>query len=49
MNPVTHLANAARELMAGGTPGLQLAWILIACTLLTVVFAPLSVRLLRTS
>jgi ABC-2 type transport system permease protein len=34
--------------MAGGTPGRELAWILIACVALTVVFAPLSVRLLRT-
>ncbi|MEU1646315.1 ABC transporter permease [Micromonospora zamorensis] len=49
VNPVTHLVTAARELMAGGTPGLQLAWILIACTVLTAVFAPLSVRLLRSS
>ncbi|MBQ1039354.1 ABC transporter permease [Micromonospora sp. C81] len=49
VNPVTHLVTAARELMAGGTPGLQLAWILIACAVLTAVFAPLSVRLLRSS
>ncbi|MFD2767458.1 ABC transporter permease [Micromonospora eburnea] len=48
VNPVTHLVTAGRELMAGGTPGAPLAWILIACTVLTVVFAPLSVRLLRT-
>jgi ABC-2 type transport system permease protein len=48
LNPVTHLATAARELMAGTVPGRQLAGILIACTALTAVFAPLSVRLLRT-
>jgi daunorubicin/doxorubicin transport system permease protein len=48
VNPVTHLVTAARELMAGGTPGRQLAWIVIACAVLTAVFAPLSVRLLRT-
>jgi ABC-2 type transport system permease protein len=48
VNPVTHLVTAARELMAGGTPSRQIAWILIACTVLTAVFAPLSVRLLRT-
>ena len=48
VNPVTHLVTAGRELMAGGTPGPQLAWVLIACMVLTVVFAPLSVRLLHT-
>jgi ABC-2 type transport system permease protein len=48
VNPVTHLVTAARELMAGDTPIRQIAWILIACTALTAVFAPLSVRLLRT-
>ncbi|MFU8876013.1 ABC transporter permease [Micromonospora sp. SL4-19] len=47
-NPVTHLVTAARELMAGETPGPQLAWVLIACTVLAVVFAPLSARLLHT-
>jgi ABC-2 type transport system permease protein len=49
VNPVTHLVTAARELIAGATPSGQIAWILIACTGLTAVFAPLSVRLLRTS
>ena len=48
VNPVTHLVTAARELMAGDPPSLQLVWILTACTLLTAIFAPLSVRLLRT-
>ena len=47
VNPVTHLVTTARELMAGTTPGRQLGWILIACTVLTAIFAPLSVRLLR--
>jgi ABC-2 type transport system permease protein len=47
VNPVTHLVAAARDLAAGGAPGWQLAWILTACAALTVVFAPLSVRLLR--
>jgi ABC-2 type transport system permease protein len=46
-NPVTHLVTATRDLMAGTTPGGQVGWILIACTILTAVFAPLSVRLLR--
>ncbi|MEU9506551.1 ABC transporter permease [Micromonospora sp. NPDC048170] len=48
VNPVTHLVTAARELMAGNLPGRQIGWILVACVALTVVFAPLSVRLLRT-
>ena len=47
-NPVTHLVTATRDLMAGTTPGRQIGWILIACTALTAVFAPLSLRLLRT-
>jgi ABC-2 type transport system permease protein len=47
VNPVTHLVAAARDLTAGVAPGGQLAWILAACAALTVVFAPLSVRLLR--
>ena len=48
LNPVTHLVTATRELMSGTVPVGQLAWILAACTVLTAVFAPLSVRLLRT-
>jgi ABC-2 type transport system permease protein len=47
LNPVTNLVTATRELMAGTTPGRQIGWILIACAVLTAVFAPLSVRLLR--
>lgn len=47
VNPVTHLVAAARDLMAGGAPGGQVAWILTACTALTAIFGPLSVRLLR--
>ena len=48
LNPVTHLVTAARALMSETVPGGHLAWILIACLVLTAVFAPLSVRLLRT-
>ena len=47
VNPVTHLVTATRELMSGTTPGRQIGWVLIACAILTAVFAPLSVRLLR--
>jgi ABC-2 type transport system permease protein len=49
VNPVTHLVTAARELMAGAMPGRQIGWVLIACAVLTAVFAPLSARLLRNS
>jgi len=48
VNPVAHLVTAARGLMAGETPGGQVAWVVVACAVLTAVFAPLSVRLLRT-
>ena len=48
VNPVTHLVTASRDLMAGGTPGGEIAWLLAACAILTAVFGPLSVRLLRT-
>lgn len=47
LNPVTHLVTEARALMSGTMPGGHLAWILISCLVLTAVFAPLSVRLLR--
>jgi ABC-2 type transport system permease protein len=33
--------------MAGGTPGGQIAWLLATCAVLTALFGPLSVRLLR--
>lgn len=48
VNPVTHLVTVTRDLMSGGTPGGQVAWLLLACAALTAVFGPLSVRLLRT-
>ncbi|SCG40173.1 ABC transporter permease [Micromonospora inositola] len=47
VNPITHLVTAARELMAGTMPGREIGWILAACAVLTAVFGPLSVRLLR--
>jgi ABC-2 type transport system permease protein len=49
VNPVTHLVTAVRDLMAGGTPGGEVASLLLACTALTAIFGPLSVRLLHTS
>lgn len=47
VNPVTHLVTAVRGLMSGTVPGGQIAWILVACAVLTAVFAPLSLRLFR--
>lgn len=41
-NPITHLATAARALMAGTAAGAQLLWVLGAAAALTVVFAPLT-------
>jgi ABC-2 type transport system permease protein len=49
VNPVTHLVTAVRDLMSGTAPGGHIAWILLACAVLTAVFAPLSLRLFRTS
>jgi ABC-2 type transport system permease protein len=43
-NPVSHLVGAVRALMAGTTPGASLGWLVLACALLTAVFAPLAVR-----
>jgi daunorubicin/doxorubicin transport system permease protein len=48
VNPVTHLVTAVRGLMSGVVSGGQVAWILLACAVLTALFAPLSLRLFRT-
>ena len=47
VNPVTHLVTAVRGLMSGTVAGGQVTWILLACAVLTAVFAPLSLRLFR--
>jgi ABC-2 type transport system permease protein len=47
VNPVTHLVTAVRQLMSGTIPTGQIVWILVACAILTAVFAPLSLRLLK--
>ena len=47
VNPVTHLVTAVRDLMNGTSPGAEVAWLLLACAVLTAVFVPLSLRLLR--
>jgi ABC-2 type transport system permease protein len=45
LNPVTHLTDAARGLMHGNVTGSDIAWVLIASTIVTVVFAPIAMRL----
>ena len=47
VNPVTHLVTAVRGLMSGTADVGQITWILLACAVLTAVFAPLSLRLFR--
>jgi ABC-2 type transport system permease protein len=42
VNPVSHLVTAERALIAGAPAGGQLAWVLLASTVLTTVFAPLT-------
>lgn len=44
-NPITHLASAVRELMAGTGPGSSLAWALGWVVLLVAVFGPVTMRL----
>jgi oleandomycin transport system permease protein len=47
VNPVTHLVNATRALMAGSNPGTDLLWSLGWMVGLVVVFAPLAVSKYR--
>src|SRR5215467_6393843 len=42
VNPVSHLVTAERTLMAGAPAGGQIAWVLLASTILAAVFAPLT-------
>jgi ABC-2 type transport system permease protein len=44
-NPVTHLTNAARGLMHGNVLGKDVVWVLVASAVVTVVFAPIAMRL----
>ncbi|MGB0652635.1 MAG: ABC transporter permease [Thermoplasmatota archaeon] len=46
-NPVSHLAAAARDMMGGVMPGDDLWWVLGSGGLLTLVFAPLAMRMYR--
>ncbi len=47
-NPVSHLATASRDLMAGTPNGTEIALVLGAAAVLTAVFAPITVHLYRT-
>lgn len=44
-NPVTHVASAVRDLMAGTSPGSSLVWALGWAVLLVAVFGPVTMRL----
>lgn len=48
VNPVTHLVTAIRGLMGGGAQLGDVAWVLVASAALTLVFAPITMRLYRT-
>jgi ABC-2 type transport system permease protein len=47
VNPISHLVTAARGLMHGTVTAAQVGWVLLACAVLVVVFAPLTMRLYR--
>ncbi|MEU5000200.1 ABC transporter permease [Streptomyces sp. NPDC021622] len=44
-NPITHVASAVRDLMAGTSPGSSLVWALGWAVLLVAVFGPVTMRL----
>ena len=46
-NPVSHLAVAERGLLQGTATAAQILWVAAAATILTLIFAPLTVRLYR--
>jgi ABC-2 type transport system permease protein len=48
VNPVTHLVTAIRGLMGGGAAFSDVVWVLVASAALTLVFAPVTMRLYRT-
>jgi ABC-2 type transport system permease protein len=45
VNPITHVASAARALMHGTSVGGHAAWVVLWCAVLLVIFAPLTMRL----
>ena len=46
-NPVTHLANASRDLMHGQAAGTDVMWVLIASAVIVLVAAPIAMRMYR--
>ena len=44
VNPISHLATAARGLMLGGLEVSSIGWVLLWCAGLLVVFVPLTMR-----
>ena len=47
VNPISHLAAASRDLMHGNGADTNVLWVLVACGLFTVIFAPITMRLFR--
>ncbi len=47
VNPITHLASAARGLMHGAAVGSEIGWVLLWSAALVVAFAPITMRLYR--
>lgn len=45
VNPISHLATAARGLCGGGFPGGEIAWVLAWAAAIAAVFAPISIRM----
>lgn len=48
VNPISHLATASRGLMDGHADGTSIAWVLCSTVILTVAFAPVTMRLYST-
>lgn len=46
-NPITHLVSAVRGLMSGTIPVVHIAWLLVGCVVLVVIFAPITMYLYR--
>jgi ABC-2 type transport system permease protein len=46
-NPVTHLANASRDLMHGQPAGSSALWVLVASAVIVLVAAPIAMRMYR--
>ncbi len=47
INPVTHLATAARRFMAGDFGAMEAVWVVAAAAVLTAVFAPIAMAMYR--